>query len=273
MLTKFDVTTAQGNLMTFDLTDTSAGFIVENVDGLGPVKATLVSSSFAGTDGEQYLSSRREARNIKITLGLDPDPIHDSVRSLRKQLYSYFMPKSEVTLGFYDDDGLHVTILGVVESCDPTIFDQEPAMDISLMCYDPDLIDPVGVHLTGNSTSSTAQTLVQYDGEVSTGIVFTLNVNRSLTDFTIYHTPPSGELYQLDFSGPLVAGDVLTISTVKGDKGVTLIHSGTSSSVLYYVSPQSKWIEFEPGDNEIRVYAAGAGVPYTIDYITRYGGL
>lgn len=273
MLTKIDVSTAQGDLLTLELDDVSSGLIVQEVEGLDPVKATLVSSDFAGSDGAQYQSGRRETRNIKIRLGLDPDPIHDTVRGLRKRLYGYFSPKSEVTLGFYMNDGLHVNIVGRVESFESALFTQEPVVDISIICYDPDFYDPVVKHLSGSSTSSTVATLVQYDGEAETGIVFTLNVNRTLNDFTIYHTAPDGELHQLDFSGSLVSGDVLTISTVAGDKGATLIHAGTSSSVLYAISPQSKWIEMAPGDNHIAVYAVGAGVPYTIDYVTKYGGL
>lgn len=273
MLTKFDVRTAQGDQVTLELDDTSQGYIVQEISGLDPVKATLVSSSFAGTDGEQYQSSRRETRNIKIQLGLDPDPFTDTVRSLRKRLYGYFMPKSEVTLVFYMDDGLTVNIVGRVESCETALFTQEPAVDISIICYDPDFYVPTPVRIPGSSTAGNVNSVVSYDGEVETGIVFKLSVNRTLTDFSIYHTLPSGELRQLDFSAPLVSGDVLTISTVTGDKGATLSHLGSSSSVLYAISPQSSWIEMAPGKNLLRVYAAGAGVPYTIDYTTRYGGL
>jgi hypothetical protein len=103
--------------------------------------------------------------------------------------------------------------------------------------------------------------------------VITLNVNRTLSAFTIYHQPPNDDLRTLDFSAPLVSGDVLTISSVTGDKGITLNRSGTVSSRLYGMSPQSSWIELMPGDNLITFYAPGAGVPFTIDYVSRYGGL
>lgn len=273
MLTKFEVANRQGNLLSFQMDDISNGYSVQDIGGLGPVKATLVSSSFAGVDGEQYHSSRRETRNITIKLGLESDYITQSVDDLRSRLYGFFMPKSEIYLKFYKSDNLIVNITARVETCEPDIFTQEPVMNISVICYEPDFVVPELVHLTGSSVSSSTNTLIEYAGSVETGIVLTLNVNRTLTDFTIYHTPPGDELRQLDFSGPLVSGDVLTISTVTGDKGATLIHSGTSSSVLYAISPQSNWIEFAPGDNFFRVYAPGAGVPYTIDYVTRYGGL
>lgn len=273
MLTKLDVSTSQGNLLSFQLDDDESGFLVQNIDGLDPVKATLVSSAFAGVDGEQYQSARRETRNIKLTVGLDPDPLTDSVRGLRKRLYGFFMPKAEITLKFYDDDGPTVNIVGRVESLESALFAQEPTVDISIICYDPDFVDPVPEHLTGSTTSGTADTTISYDGTVDTGTVITLNVNRTLSDFSIYHQPPNDDLRQLDFSAPLVAGDVLTISSVIGDKGVTLTRGGTQTSLLYGMSPQSSWIEFMPGDNKLHIYATGAGVPYTIDYVNKYGGL
>jgi hypothetical protein len=78
---------------------------------------------------------------------------------------------------------------------------------------------------------------------------------------------------QMDFAGSLVSGDVLTISTVSGNKYVTLKRASVVSSLLYGISPTSKWLEFLPGDNYIRVYATGATIPYTITYTKRYGGL
>lgn len=273
MLTRFDVANRRGNSLAFQLDDIENGYSVRDMGGLGPVKATLVSSSFAGVDGEQYQSARREARNITIKLGLESDWITNSVDELRNNLYEFFMPKSEVFFTFYKDNGRVVVINGIVETCEPDIFSEDPAMDVSLMCYDPDFLIPAPVDLSGTSVPSDTSTIIEYDGSVDTGIVFMLNVNRTLSDFSIYHTPPDGDLRQLDFSGSLVSGDVLTISTVTGSKGATLIHLGASSSVLYAVSPQSNWIALQKGDNLFRVYAAGAGIPYTVEYVTRYGGL
>ena len=273
MLTMLEVN-GQGGLLSLPLSDISSGFIVQQVDGLDPVKATLSSTAFAGLDGEQYQSSRRETRNIKITLGLDPDPLVDTVRTLRKRLYSYFLPKSQITLTFYMDDGLTVSIAGVVESFETTIFSQTPSVDISIICYDPDFYDPTPQTLNGNSTESSAVTNLTYDGEVETGFVFTLNVNRTIGEVTIYNTTPNEGIRSLDFTGSLVAGDVLTISTVTGNKGATLTHLGASSSVLYGVSPQSSWVDLKPGLNQIRIYVTGAaGIPYSMQYTTKYGGL
>lgn len=275
MLTKVEVRTSQGGLLSLPLEDIISGLIVENIDGLDPVKATLVSSSFAGLDGEQYQSARRETRNIKIRVALEPDYSTESVQDLRRRVYSYFMPKSEVSLRFYMTNApATVDIVGRVESCETALFSQEPAIDISIICYDPDFFDPTVVTLSGNTVSTATETLVDYKGSVESGIRFTLNVNRTLSAFTIYHRLPNDELRILDFAASLLSGDLVQISTIVGDKGATLTRSGTTSSILYAISPQSNWTEFAPGgDNFIQVYATGAAIPYSIDYINKYGGL
>lgn len=274
MLTRVDVSTPQGDLLSFQLDDDASGFLVQDIDGLDPVKATLVSSSFAGVDGAQYQSSRREARNIVFAVGLEPNPLTDTVRGLRNRLYAFFMPQTKVDLTFYDDEGPTVTISGVVEDSPSPLFTKEPKMTVSITCFKPDFLGVDLGHIgDGMTTSGTAGRTIFYPGTSKTGTVITLNVNRALSDFTIYHQPPNDDLRQLDFSAPLVAGDVLTISSVTGDKGVTLNRGGTISSLLYGMSPQSSWIELKPGSNVITFYATGAGVPYTIDYVSRYGGL
>lgn len=273
MLYKVEVRNAQGALLSLPLDDVSSGLVVQDIQGLDPVKATIVSSNFAQLDGTQYHSSRREARNIIMVLGLEPDYVMASVRDLRNSLYSFFMPKSEIFLRFYMDEGLTVNIMGRVETFEAPLFAKEPKAFISILCFDPDFLDLDPVELTGSSTSTTDETTITYDGSVETGLVFVLNVNRTLGAFTFYFKPPDGTLRSMDFAASLVTGDVLTINTVSGAKGATLTRAGTNSSLLYAVSPQSNWHELQNGDNKIRIYATGAAVPYTLTYTARYGGL
>jgi len=273
MLTKVEVRTAQGDLLILPLDDKSNGLLIEEIEGLDPVKATIVSSSFAQMDGTQYQSSRRESRNIKLRLGLEPDYVTETVRDLRSRLYGYFMPKTLVDLRFYMSDGLTVDISGRVESFEAPLFTKEPAVNISLLCFNPDFYDPVPVELSGSSTPGSIPTIVSYDGTIETGILFKLNVNRTMSAFSIYHQPSDGMLRTLDFAAALIAGDVVAISTVPGFKFATRTRTGVDTSILYGISPQSNWIEFMPGANNIRVYATGVGVPYTIEYTDKYGGL
>lgn len=273
MLSMVEVLNDRGEQLSLGLSDTSDGIILKNIDGLGPVKATLVSSSFARLDGEQYHSARREPRDLKFLFGMEPMYGGLTVSAIRRRLYKFFMTKRSVTLTFITDDGLTVYISGRVESNDPPMFAKEPEMEVVIRCFEPDLIDPTPVILAGNTTSGTTETPFEYDGSVDTGVIFKLNLNRDLSEFTFYHRPPDGSLLSMDFAAPLLNGDVLTISTIPGSKGASVLRGGTTIPILYGVSPYANWMAFQEGENNIRVYAEGAAIPYTVQYINRYGGL
>lgn len=273
MLTMVEARTPQGVLLSLPMSDISGGYLIEEIDGLDPVKATLVSSSFAKQDGSQYHSSRREDRNIKLRVKLEPNYMSTTVRGLRTHLYTFFMPKSAVSLRFYDSDGLVVNISGRVESFGTPLFAKESVVDISIVCFDPDFVELDPVIFSGMTTPGFDEVTIAYAGSVETGIQFVLQPDRVINAFTIYHLPPNDSLRQMDFAAPLAAGDVLTISTIPGNKFAQLNKTGFISSILYGISPESNWIELMHGDNQIRVYAEGAAIPYTIEYVNRHGGL
>ena len=275
MLTKVEVRTDQGALLTLPLQDVSQGLIVESIEGLDPVKATIVSSSFAQLDGEQYQSARREKRNLIINLALEPDYAVGSMQGLRNLLYQFFMTKQRVRLRFFSVGQPTVDIEGRVESFDAPKFMKDPTARISVLCFDPDFFTPDLVILPGGTVSTTIETTHIYPGTVETGIVFKLLVDRNISEFTLYHRPADDSLRALEFQTPtpMIAGDVLEISTQSGNKYARLTRAGIATSILYGVSPQSNWINLFPGPNKLRVYAEGAAVPYSIDYTTKFGGL
>lgn len=273
MLTKVEVRTALGMLLVLPLEETVNGYIVEEILGLDPVKATLVSSSFAQLDGAQYQASRRETRNILLKIGLEPDYVTQSVEALRNNLYTFFMTKMAVTLRFFTSTGLIVDIPGRVETCETNLFTKEPQVDISIICFDPDFVDLTPVEILGDTVDDSTEFLIEYEGTVETGIVFVLNVDRALTEFTIYSRAADNVVRPLNISAVLQASDVVTINTVVGSKGLTLVRASTESSLLYAMDSQSNWTELQNGDNYFRIYAVGAPIPFSITYLTRYGGL
>lgn len=273
MLTKVEAVTAQGETLSLPLQDVSGGYVVQDIDGLDPVKATIVSSSFAQLDGTQYQSSRRENRNIVLTLGFEPDFVTTTVAGLRSNLYRFFMPKSYVTLRFFIDDVHFVDISGRVESCGAPLFSKEPEVEVSILCFDPDFAAPDSVVLNGSTVADTTESLVEYEGSVETGFVFKLLVDRALTGFSIDSRQAGGAFQSFEFAAILQAGDTVEISTVAGSKYARLTRAGVQSSILYGVSPASAWVNLFPGDNLLRVSAEGAPVPFNITYTAKYGGL
>lgn len=273
MLTQVNVTNVRGDTLQLSLLDSSNGYVVKDIEGLDPVNASLTTSTMAQRDGAQSQNARRDTRNITIKLGLEPDFLVSTVDSLRQALYDWFMSKALVDLAFFKDDVLNVISSGQVESCENSMFSTDPEMDISIICYDPDFYAPEAVTLSSGTVSTTDTTTVDYPGSSEAGVIFTLNVDRTLTDFTLYNTAPDNSIQTFVVSGAFVADDVITITSVQGQKGINLRRAGLDSSILFWVQTSPNWITLQKGANHFRAFADGATVPFTMTYTPKFGGI
>jgi hypothetical protein len=273
VLTQVDVQNSHGDTLSLQLLDASNGFVVKEITGLDPVNATLTTSVMAQRDGAQAQNARRETRNITMKIGLEPDFVLTTVDSLRQSLYAYFMPKSNVGLKFYKDTVLYAVGSGQIESFENALFSSDPEVDISIICYDPDLYAPAAVTTSLGTVSTTDTHTFGYEGTTEAGVIFALSIDRTMTDFTLYNTAPDNSVQSFIISGSFVAGDVVTINSIPGQKGVTLTRGGIDSSILYWMDTASTWITLFQGNNLFRAFAEGASIPYSLTYTTKYGGI
>lgn len=282
LLTQLKAHNGRGDTIQLPLSD-AAPIFVRSIDGLGPVRATIASTTHATIDGAQFHNARREPRNIVLRLGLDPDLGQQSVFSVRSELYSFFMPKSEVRLEFvlydrfsndYISQYLTVETMARVETNEPTIFSKDPGVDISMICFDPAFVDPNPVTHVGNTVDDLTEFTIDYVGTVDTGICLTVSPSVALSDLAIYQIPEDDTLYSANFSPEAADGDTFEVCSEFGNKYVKHTPSGgTERHVLWQMLPQSQWIILRPGVNRLRVYSTTAGVPFELVYKNRYGGL
>jgi hypothetical protein len=264
--------------LTLQLGDVINGINIRDITGLDPVKATLTSSTFATQPGAIFQGSRRDTRNITLKLGIQPDPTSQTVRSIKKTIYSYFRPESERVLKFYVDD-IDDTIedgyqiLGHVESCESPMFTDDPEVNISIVCYDPDFYDPIPVTVSGLTTADASPTVFNYIGTSETGIQITINVNRTVADIVLYYTGPDETTQTMEIASSFIAGDIITIDTTPGSKEANLVRAGVTTSMVYAISPQSVWPMLAEGVNNLKFSASGAGIPVSVTYTKLFGEL
>lgn len=278
MLRRVEVTGDQGGFLSLEVGETSSGIILTAIDGLDPVQASIAASSFAQQDGQQYHSARRESRNIVFGMNLDSRFVPGvSNRQLREQLYSVFSPKQEIKLQFELDD-LTVETRGVVENIDAPMFMDKPKAMVSIICHDPDLIDPTYRETSGEAYAHTVSYRdIDYQGDVETGFKLraSMNASDSATGFTIYQILPSGEEQELEFVSPIGGSDQIEIVTIPGEKLAQRTRSGSKISMLHGVSPSARWLKLRPGLNQVGVRAIGSTFSFywELEYRHRYGGL
>jgi len=272
MLSKVEVYTERGAMLTLPMSDTSSGYEVKDIDGLDPNKANVMSSSFALLDGEEYQNSRGEKRNIIIKLGYS-NASNLSVLERRSKLYNFFMPKARVTLRFYLAGFPTVDIVGRVETFSSPMFAQDPEATISILCHAPAFYTQETVQFSWATTSTPASEAINYRGSIAGGFTFKMTLDRALNNFTINHNFANGVGRTLSFAGGLLAGDLIEVVTIPRQKGAWVTRAGVRTSVLYGVAPNSDWIDLFPGENTIRVYTEGTPIAYTIEYRELFGGL
>ena len=106
-----------------------SGLAITNIEGLGPVKATINTSEIATGDGALYNSAKLETRNIVMTLDFR---FGTDIESIRHTTYKYFPIKRYITLTFVTDQR-SLDAFGYVASNEPEIFNAHEVAQISVI--------------------------------------------------------------------------------------------------------------------------------------------
>lgn len=292
-----------GEALELDLRNPEkSGLFVKSIKGLGPSKGIINTTEVSTNDGSIYNSARTTQRNIVMQLGfLWNDLIEDS----RHLTYKYFPVKKKLTL-IFDTDRRQCMITGYVESNEPDIFSKNSGCQISIICP-----DPLFYSLDGDSTNTTVfngiepvfefafenegmydtiefgdiqtktENVITYDGDNEVGIRITIFALGPATNITIYNSI-TREMMKIDTSKieaitgkGLVARDEITICTVKGNKGVTLLRDGKEINILNCLGKNIDWFQLTKGDN-VFAYTAETGasnLQFRIDNDVVYEGV
>lgn len=255
---------------------------IRDIKGLEPVKAAISTQALGTTAksnrGEAYQGSSVGARNIVLTMGLNPDWADQTVEGLRQLLYAYFMTPLWCKLRFFSDIRPPVDIEGYVESMDPNIFSEDPEVQVSIICPKPDFIDASSTLIYGEVDDGTAENEFNYIGTVDTGLELRVEQTAenptytgSLQVIVNYLTPVMFEI------------DPVTINGVKHFKLSTLpyakravnvaVADGALTNLLDAVTDISQWPLIQPGLNVIQVIGEESGQKWTLAYFNRFGGL
>ena len=283
MITKIEVFSAQPGAPELGLGGSLASddpIHIRNAVGLGPVKAEIATTPFATSDGVLFQGSSIGARNIVLTLGFAPDWEEKTISSLRQQLYAYLLPKAWTKLRFHSDELPVVDIEGYVESLEPNIFSQDPEMQCSVICPNPDFIDPDAILITGVVDDGTVENVIDYIGTVPSGIE--LRVQNTVANVaytgplvvTISQDGGESEFFEID---PVTINTdgyfkLSTISNMKRAQNVDPVDDSITN-LLTHVTALSSWPRLRPGENIFTVVADENDQAWALAYFNRFGAL
>lgn len=105
---------------------------------------------------------------------------------------------------------------------------------------------------------------VYYSGESEIGMTIRIRAIGTVENLTIFNTR-TREFIKLDTDklqqitgSVIIAGDEITICTVKGKKSIRLLRDGVTTNILNCMTKDSSWIQLVKGDN-ILAYTADSG--------------
>jgi len=273
MLSRVEVQNNRGDTLSLPLSNTSGGYLVKAIEGLDPVKATLVSTTIAQVDGAKLQTSRRDPRNITMRLGIVPNHTTSTVQGLREYLYRFLLPQASVDLKFYFDEVLEAVTSAVVETFETSLFSADPEINVSLVCYDPNFYAPFPVELSGLTVTTTDMEEMTYFGMADAGFILHVDITADVPGVTLQIARPDNIVQTLNVEADLLAGDEVVVNTIPGFKGASRIRAGISSSLLYAVDAIPEWASWASGVNLYRVNSTVAGMPYTISHTVKLSGL
>lgn len=235
-------------------------YSITSVEGLPPPTANINTAVNANFDGSTYRSSRLNGRNIVIMLAIEGD-----AEANRINLYQYIKAKKQCIL-YYQNGSRNVSIVGYVESLEIAIFGEKETAQISIICPQPYFRDVIKTLLDMSATSAMfefpfaieeegiefstlavgSESIVQNLGDVETGAVIVFHATGIASNPVIYNLD-TAEFFKVNID--MSAGDLLVISTIKGEKTVTAILSGIEWNYINSMVQGSSWIQFESGAN------------------------
>lgn len=253
---------------------------IKNIDGLGPVKATINSTQYGQIDGEFLVGTFTPKRNIVITAALNPDWKTQTLESLRQILYSYFMPENTVTLRFTSTHLIPVQITGVVESCELNMFSKDPEYVISIICTQPYFAAVNATVLPGvtQGFANPTDVLINYEGNANVG--FTVDVTvpsggaSSSNEIRVINNTPTTNV-MIVTGVTISSAQFARISSVERNKFIRSypLPSGAYTNILSKLTAGSSWIQLRKGINHVQILTTTANLNYTLTYYARFGGL
>lgn len=220
-----------------NLSDNS-NYILTSVTGITPPKAVVNTASLATKDGSVFNSSKLGNRNIVLTVFPD-----GKVEQSRLNLYRVLKSKQYVKL-YLTTAARDVWVDGWIESMEANLFDQRQKVQISVICPDPYLKD-VSESVTAFSNGSATIDNVS-DDEV--GFVAQFTASGAVSDIILTNST-TGKSFKLNYD--LVNGDKVTLDTRRGEKGISLLRSGSTANLINYIDIDSDWIQLEMGENAL----------------------
>lgn len=259
-------------LPVFDFNlDSSAGdngYILKNAFGLGPPDFISIVEGFTAT-GVPIKVLEPEAREVVLRVGFRAMP-GSSFNSLRESLYRIINKSIYVKLM---NEALVIgQVTGTVQKFEVVHFSNQPEVQLTILCDYPEFSGPMAIDIPVATLDTLTPTINYPDGTAPTGLNFQITFTATPAAPNFSMTDATEHVFTVAYA--LINGDVLTVSTHRGSRKVTVLRSSVTYDVSGNVVAGAFWPRLYPGPNSFTWNAPVAGTTInSASYIPRYWGV
>lgn len=237
-------------------------YFLTGFDAGGIPKVTIYTSKSINQDGETYVSSTANMRNIIIDFDITSEFMYS-----KQRLYQVFRMKEKHTLVFRHGD-IERKINCYVESLEVNETDiDKKRVQVSLLCPNPywstlnTIITEIALWLGlfefelefsedgidfGTRTPSLVVNVLN-EGHVECGMIIYFKALATVVNPKLY------DIYQqkwVEIDYTMIAGDIIKVDTDEMD--VKLIRGGVTTDITNYLTYESDYLKLAQGDNLLR---------------------
>lgn len=264
------------------LTQNEEQFQVVNIAGLNPVPAHVNLTDVAGLDGGVFNSSKLNTRDIVITLKINGDAEEN-----RQLLYLFFRTKEPCTF-YFKNQNRDVSIEGYVETVEVGLFSNAQMMQVSIICPDPYFraLQEIAVDISNlesrfffpfaideddpvpfSTYTDNRETTILNRSEAETGMIIRV---EALADFSSLEIRDTGTGEYILLSGSFETGDLITINTNPGKKGIRLTRDGVESNAFRTLQRGSTFLQLAVGVNTYSYLVDGGENDEAVSIVVQY---
>lgn len=277
---------------TLDLLNNTDKFVLYKAEGLHGIETSISETESPYMDGTIIENVKALPRGIELAFKITGD-VKESIDYFTKTVKS----KQIATLT-EEEDGKEKTIKGIITIPPYTRMSQSCEITLSLYCGQPywedlrqmveDIASAInllnfpiqGQYFTANgrpfgALDTTLEKTFKNDGDASVGMIIHLTALDTLKNPRIGCSTGTQNGWYMELNVTLEANDEVEISTVKGNKYITINGISTYNEVpilSYLKFIGNDWLQLETGDNTFNV-SASEGIEnayFTISYRRRY---
>lgn len=265
-----------------------------NISGQTNAVSSISSTTVGGIDGDTVNAVRANPRSITLDLRMNS---RYGVEVSQRNILKVIKLKQKITLE-WTQDGMTKVIEGIVESVDMPRWNKSVIMQVTLHCEQPFWEDAQAIvqrideaidlhYFTGYYNDmlyfpkegiplgefNTIRTKSFFnDGAVAVGLTITITAVDRVTNPIIQDA--DGNFFGVGYGTGarqviMESGDVIRITTGKGNKTVTL----NRVNILDRIKPNSTWLQLQTGENQFAINSDDDSLTnmyFNIEYKQRY---